>query len=306
MPFGLFGQMIGSFADAITGSRNRKFQQEENAKDRQFNAEQAQIQRDWQERMYNDYESPSAQVTQQLKAGLNPFASGVSSQSVGSGSTASAGSSSLPPSPMIGNYLAQAPMEMLNLAEKREDIKSKRLDNQLKSKTFDAAVQQASELLNSSKLSNEEKQYYNKLLRDAYFNEDGTIKDNPNVVSLDISKAQRAIAKNEQKRKEFETFIRDIFGLDYSTLPQSLQMAVSRTFLDITAGTDTPESARNYIDSQINEHYKLLMQKNRKEAYEFLNLVDELEHGIDRAYSIYDRFRDSAIVQIFLSHIFGE
>ena len=49
--------------------------------------------RDWQERIYKQYESPQAQAQQMAAAGLNPYAQGaVSSQQVGSAST-----SALPP-----------------------------------------------------------------------------------------------------------------------------------------------------------------------------------------------------------------
>lgn len=55
----------------------------------QFNAQQAQIGRDWQEQMYNQYYSPSAQVRQFKDAGLNPalmYSNGIGSGSMPSSS----------------------------------------------------------------------------------------------------------------------------------------------------------------------------------------------------------------------------
>lgn len=129
MPLEWLGSAIGGVANAITsiftGKANRKHQARENQKDREFNAEQAQISRDWQEEQYVKYESPAAQMQQMKSAGVNPL-QGVSSQSVGSGSTASASSSSLPQ--------AQAPdfsfLGELNLMDKQ--IKGLKLDNEIK------------------------------------------------------------------------------------------------------------------------------------------------------------------------------
>ncbi len=129
MPLEWLGSAIGGVANAIssifTGKANRKHQARENQKDRDFNAEQAQISRDWQEEQYLKYESPAAQMQQMKSAGINPL-QGVSSQSVGSGSTASASSSSLPQ--------AQAPdfsfLGELNLMDKQ--IKGLKLDNEIK------------------------------------------------------------------------------------------------------------------------------------------------------------------------------
>ena len=77
------------FSNKKTNSTNREINQENN----EFNSEQAQVARNWQEQMYQNYESPTAQVQQRLQAGLNPF-DGITSQAVGSASTASASSAS--------------------------------------------------------------------------------------------------------------------------------------------------------------------------------------------------------------------
>lgn len=66
-----------------------KQQQQQN----EWNAQQAQLQRDWQENMYQKYSSIDAQVKQLQAAGINPAAmyGSIGNGSIGAGSAASAG-----------------------------------------------------------------------------------------------------------------------------------------------------------------------------------------------------------------------
>lgn len=89
----LAGNMIGSSSQNKANQTNIDINRENNA----FNAEQAQIQRDWQEKMWgmnNSYNSPNAMISR----GLNPFVQG-SAAMAGSKSPASGGAaaSAAPP-----------------------------------------------------------------------------------------------------------------------------------------------------------------------------------------------------------------
>lgn len=89
----LAGNAIGASSQNKTNQTNIDINRENNA----FNAEQAQIQRDWQEKMWgmnNSYNSPNAMISR----GLNPFVQG-SAAMAGSRSPASGGAaaSSAPP-----------------------------------------------------------------------------------------------------------------------------------------------------------------------------------------------------------------
>ena len=67
----LAGNAIGASSQNKANQTNIDINRENNA----FNAQQAQIQRDWQEKMWgmnNDYNSPDAMIAR----GLNPFMSG--------------------------------------------------------------------------------------------------------------------------------------------------------------------------------------------------------------------------------------
>lgn len=92
----LAGNAIGASSQNKANQTNIDINRENNA----FNAEQAQIQRDWQEKMWgmnNSYNSPNAMISR----GLNPFIQG-SAAMAGSKSPASGGASaSAAPSPSI-------------------------------------------------------------------------------------------------------------------------------------------------------------------------------------------------------------
>lgn len=74
--FDAIASSVGSFTDNVVGMVNQNHQNKVNLRmmreQNAFNSEQAQIQRDWQERMWgmnNAYNSPSAMISR----GLNPF-----------------------------------------------------------------------------------------------------------------------------------------------------------------------------------------------------------------------------------------
>lgn len=118
----LAGNAIGASSQNKTNQTNIDINRENNA----FNAEQAQIQRDWQEKMWgmnNSYNSPNAMISR----GLNPFVQG-SAAMAGSKAPASGGAAaSAAPPPSIQAFrpdfsdvgsalasMAQARASMLN------------------------------------------------------------------------------------------------------------------------------------------------------------------------------------------------
>lgn len=89
----LAGNAIGASSQSKANQTNIDINRENNA----FNAQQAQIQRDWQEKMWgmnNSYNSPNAMISR----GLNPFVQG-SAAMAGSRSPASGGSAASAASP---------------------------------------------------------------------------------------------------------------------------------------------------------------------------------------------------------------
>lgn len=95
----MLGAMIGASAlgSLATSAASMGFQAYQNQLDRDFNASQAQIQRDWEERMASS--SYQRTVADMEKAGLNPAVVMAGNQGVssfGSGASASSSSSRLP------------------------------------------------------------------------------------------------------------------------------------------------------------------------------------------------------------------
>lgn len=131
----LAGNAIGASSQNKTNQTSIDINRENNA----FNAEQAQIQRDWQEKMWgmnNSYNSPNAMISR----GLNPFVQG-SAAMAGSRSPASGGSAaSASPAPSLQAYrpdfsdvgsslasMAQARASMLN-AEQNASLTPYKID----------------------------------------------------------------------------------------------------------------------------------------------------------------------------------
>ena len=131
----LASNALGSFSQNKTNQTNIDINRENNA----FNANQAQIQRDWQEKMWgmnNSYNSPNAMISR----GLNPFVQG-SAAMAGSRAPASGGSAaSASPVPSLQAYrpdfsdigsalasMAQARAAMIN-AEQNESLTPYKID----------------------------------------------------------------------------------------------------------------------------------------------------------------------------------
>lgn len=144
---GLASALISVESQEAINDQNRR----ENQKNRDFNATQAEISRNWEEQMYKENSSPAAQVQQRLAAGLNPFDQ-ISSQKVGSSSTASAPSilSMLNPFPpdmgdSLASQISDAPSKSMDFKLKKEDIetadKNQALTDAETEKTINEALQ---------------------------------------------------------------------------------------------------------------------------------------------------------------------
>lgn len=108
---------------------NQAYNSNEAEKNRGFQAQQAEISRDWEEEMYNKYQSPSALMAQARDAGINPLAvfgnaqSGPGGVSTPSGSVASSSPGHAPQAPyMNGTVLVDAFAKMAGLVTEIENI----------------------------------------------------------------------------------------------------------------------------------------------------------------------------------------
>lgn len=83
----LLGGIFGLGGQKSANKANLKIAREQ----MQFNREEAQKQRDWQEDYYKKYSSPIAQSAQYRSAGLNPYLANIQPQGVASGAQAQSG-----------------------------------------------------------------------------------------------------------------------------------------------------------------------------------------------------------------------
>lgn len=96
---GLFSGLFGSSSQSKSNKMNYKIWQEQ----KEFNREEAQKQRDWQQKMQDLYGTSTAKANDLRAAGLNAKLGDVTASTVGSGATATA-----PPAPEMRAYNAGA------------------------------------------------------------------------------------------------------------------------------------------------------------------------------------------------------
>lgn len=112
--FGAGASALGSVFNTLWGNSKSS---EEAEKNRKFNAEQARIQREWSERMWNlnnEYNTPSRQMSRYREAGLNPnllYGQPQAVSQVPQGSSASSG--------VVGQY---TPFDSLGIARAQAEI----------------------------------------------------------------------------------------------------------------------------------------------------------------------------------------
>lgn len=261
-------------------------------------------QNEYAEKMYNKYNTPSAQSQAMRNAGLNPF-SGVSTTPVST-------SSSVPhPFQSSSNYGAalMKPAEMAlaerianaDIAKIQSETKAIDNNNKLFMATYDDAVKMTNELLKEKQISNETASYMTSLIRDAYFNEDGTIKDNPHKLDLSSKKLQNQILGIDANRKQYEENMSKVFGVQYHTLPDDIKWGMDRALLlNMMDPEGYPiEHTRAALIEELDTARKQISQKRNKEAYEFLHILDELEHGFDKILGYINRLPEEVKSNFF-------
>ena len=136
-------QGAGLAADIVGGIISNIGNKNEGRINREFQAQQAQLARDWQEDMYNKYSSPSAMVQQYKDAGLNPALMFNNGQSVGQGFNTSSPSGAQATLINPADNLLSKLQSIVQLKEMIENNKSQR----------DLQAAQANELNSRSSLN---------------------------------------------------------------------------------------------------------------------------------------------------------
>lgn len=147
---GIISSAIGAFSQWRTNEANKALHESDNAYNaeqaqlnRDFQASQAQNQMDFEERMYQQYQSPQALVDQYQEAGLNPAlmmtsgshgAAGSFNGAAGGGSQASSASPIAMQSPLDALTLAQARNLNVDSDKKEEETEGVKIENAHKDK----------------------------------------------------------------------------------------------------------------------------------------------------------------------------
>ena len=152
----IVGAATSYFSNSHVSGRDVDFMSynsSEAATNREFQSAQTQLARQWQEDMYNKYQSPSAMVRQYQQAGLNPalmYSRGAtpvsfSSTSVPSGSTASASAAPLAGIDSLINSLSKLvslPSELQLLKAQTESVRSSTMGQNIQNSFSPAILQQ--------------------------------------------------------------------------------------------------------------------------------------------------------------------
>lgn len=119
---GLLGSFLGIGSQKSANKANLKMMREQNA----FNAKQAELQRSWQQDMYNRYGTAQAQAAQYRAAGLNPQLANISPQSIGAGSTAQS-SESIPQQSLNFSGVGSAVQNGLQYYQQQQSIDNQKV-----------------------------------------------------------------------------------------------------------------------------------------------------------------------------------
>lgn len=262
---GLFSSII----DGVFSLGNRTAQQMENQIDRNYNTAQAQIQRDFQERVYQQYESPMAQVNQRKAAGLNAL-EGVSSQSVGSGSTASASSSPLPQVQISSAWMDQIPMMI-------QQMKGIKLDNTFKEIQNDIALQEyitkQSDAIKAAIEADDYETAY-QLQQDAVRAD----KDFKNASTEKIkAETQRRLMENDNYRK-----FKESGGNEFQDESNKVN-AETKSILDLLDAKKTLINSQASYNSALKQTEDAL-RKGKVTSQDIANLMASLKYKIESKY----------------------
>lgn len=252
--------------------RAQEYSENENRRNRQFQAEQAQIGRDWQEEMYNMYYSPSAQMQSFKSAGINPVlaAGQITGSSSGMSSPSASGGSQMQPyyatNPADGlsgmiSQLADIAMLKQNIDESQSRIRlndamaaGEYSDIDVNSQTIEKMKTDMSKTLNditndNQRLANETKEInaiYDKLMNDIEVG-----KQNVEESKQNVEESKQRIEESKKRISEMNAKIRNLNAQTDLTSQQKTYLASQVTMAWAAANVHYAE--KKHIDEKILE-----------------------------------------------------
>lgn len=258
---GAGASIIGSIGSIFSARANRKFQERENEKNRQFNAAEAMKSRLYNTRMVeqqNNYNSPEATMQRLVDAGINPalaYSQGASSfGSIGVGSTSQEASFSGGISPVMPDYtgIQQAGKIAAETAQAYNDANLKRVTASLSEKElsyFDKTKQKEFKIADSVIYLNNTSGDLSVEKRSEVAKTCAQIDEN-----IKLIRQQQATEFWNTRIRESEAFIKDI---EAYYAEDSVQAAISES----VARANASNASAQLSVAQATEIYKLITYK---------------------------------------------
>lgn len=268
------GSVVNSEATKEMNEKNLRAQIVENQKNR-----------DWQEKMYNKYQSPQAQAQQMQSAGINPYLQGnVSTQSVGSSSTAS-----LPQgqSPDIGSGIAAGIASLGELPTavehfKQLKTKTKSDEKQLEKQSLEIQSMQYDLYMKSIDAGDYETAHQIKMdtLRESYEFQKASRREKLQLVA-NAEQAHRLLVEQTRRAKLDNDMFEDAVGDGVNSYKDDHELALAR--IDEIRQSIINQQTQNEADkfslhlSQLFDERFLNLdyQAREQEVKEFLSTSDE-------------------------------
>lgn len=262
---GIIGLILG-FAQWKVNSEDQWLANQQAQK---FNKDEAEKSRQWQEEQYKKYESVAAQMQQRQQAGLNPY-EGITSMSVGSGSTASTSANQISP-------LSLPDMSVFSqLAKDFTIAEGQGIENQYQKEIFEKRKEQFEEQVRSLNLSNEKQDFWNRMFNAAHFNSDGTVNADNNTFlheakqkkhaaeaaefDAKVAEFRKDIEEQKKYSEKFKYWVKETLGIDLDILPNHLRHEVTLYTFDLFANGRKPSSqdddVLNSLFAEIEQWYK--------------------------------------------------
>lgn len=248
---GLFGNILSSLTQAaglgyevykdqhLTGAQREanQFSADQTSLNRNFQAAQAEIARDWQENQYLKYNSPAAMMSQYRDAGLNPalmYQQGASPASVSTASPSGDSAASVSPS---GGDVVGMLGRMMELSMLSEQQRGLRLENERK-EVENSLLNKYGDVESSVRVQNLQQDLENKKVQAAL-----------NKQGISESKARESLALSQR-------LLNDIDAKYKSRLNELEQNLRSAQISNIASGTRVNNKQVESLTAQINELYQ--------------------------------------------------
>lgn len=220
----LIGGIVSYFGNKSLQRESNEFNAQQAELNRQFQHQETELARDWQEKFYNQYQSPEAMVRQYENAGINPVLVAGQATNTPPAASGGAGSTASAVTPPYVNMVGV--MEQVGkLAMLKAEIANINADTDLKgaqagAADASAALSRSSVLLNEQNIA-ESRSRVSKLIAETKSEE---LKQGLIAAQQLLAETQSSLNKQQTTNLTFDQFEKEMrvkFMNDFKTLPSS-------------------------------------------------------------------------------------